>query len=266
MAIKYSSHIVLNFVFVCLVWGSSEDLHPAVEPATKAIPSKVAPVSTHGEAAKRKAIPSAIPAKNASGTGHGAMQEKSLPDLALTRLLSGNKRYITATMAHPNQTIERRNDLAQSQAPFAIIVSCSDSRVPPEILFDQGIGDLFVVRSAGEVMGEVGIGSIEYAVAHLGSSLIMVMGHERCGAVKATVEGGEAPGSIGFICAHIKPAVDRAKKEGGEVLNNAIQYNAENVAKRLTQSPIIGEALSQDKIKIVSAVYDLDDGIVKLNP
>lgn len=238
---NYSTFLGLSLVLGSMAWGNT----PA----------------THGEPP--------IPAATKEGKQPSIAkptEQSSASDLALKRLMSGNKRFVSATMAHPNQTVERRNDLALSQAPFAVIVSCSDSRVPPEILFDQGVGDLFVVRSAGEVMGEVGIGSIEYAVAHLGVSLIMVLGHERCGAVKATLEGGEAPGSIGFVCAHIKPAADRAKKEGGTILDNAIQYNVENVAAKLALSPIIREAITKGQLKIARSVYDLDEGLVKPIP
>jgi carbonic anhydrase len=157
-------------------------------------------------------------------------------------------------------------DLAQSQSPFAIIVSCSDSRVPPEILFDQGVGDLFVIRSAGQVVTEVGLGSIEYAVEHLGVNLIMVLGHERCGAVKATLAGGEAPGSIGSIVKIIKPAADKAKEQGGDILNNAIQLNVKMVAEKIAASPVIRHALGEGKLKVVKGVYDLDEGMVKSIP
>lgn len=191
---------------------------------------------------------------------------KSAPAEALKRLLAGNRRFTTATMAHPAQTVERRTDQAAGQTPFAIIVSCSDSRVPPEILFDQGIGDLFVIRSAGEVVTDVGLGSIEYAAEHLSVPLIMVLGHERCGAVKATLDGGEAPGSIGSIVELIKPAADQAKAQGGEILENAIKLNAGLVSDRIAASPVIAEKLARGELKIVRGYYDLDEGIVKPLP
>lgn len=187
-------------------------------------------------------------------------------DDALRKLVVGNQRYISATQSHPDQTIERRMDIASSQKPFAIIVSCSDSRVPPEVVFDQGLGDLFVIRTAGQVVGDLEIGSIEYAVEHVGVNLILVLGHERCGAVKATVEGGEAPGSIGSICKLIQPAVDKAKFQGGDVVDAAVRINVGNVADRIGMSPIVREAVQSGRVKLMRAYYDLDDGTVKPVP
>jgi carbonic anhydrase len=185
------------------------------------------------------------------------------PDEAIKKLISGNQRYVSATMSHERQTVERRGEMSQGQKPFAIIVSCSDSRVPPEVIFDQGIGDLFVVRSAGEVVTEVGVGSIEYAVEHLGAPLIMVLGHERCGAVKATADGGEAPGSIGSICRLIQPAVDKAKGQSGDLVDNAVRNNISLVAGTIASSPIVRKAIEEGKVKVVKAYYDLDEGTVK---
>jgi carbonic anhydrase len=209
------------------------------------------------------------PAKNAGPAGHGAPTAaagKHPADEALKKLLAGNRRFVSATMSHPNQTVERRLDQAGGQTPFAIIVSCSDSRVGPEVVFDQGLGDLFVVRTAGEVVTDVAMGSIEYAAAHLGCPLIMVMGHEKCGAVKATVEGGEAPGSIGSIVDLIKPAVAKAKGQGGDLLDNAIRNNAIMVSEAIAASPIIKEKIAKGELKIVRGVYDLDEGVVKPVP
>ena len=222
-----------------------------------------APAAGHGAAPDAKPGPAAAPSPSA---GHGAPAAKSASDEALKRLISGNKRFTTATMSHPDQTVERRTDLAQSQSPFAIIVSCSDSRVGPEIIFDQGIGDLFVIRTAGEVVTDVALGSIEYAVAHLGVPLIMVLGHERCGAVKATVEGGEAPGSIGSIVNLIKPAADKAKAQGGDILATAVSLNVGLVSEKIASSPIVKDAMAKGQLKIVRGVYDLDEGVVKPIP
>lgn len=122
-------------------------------------------------------------------------------DEALARLMEGNARYVSAKLNHPDQTLQRRAEVASGQHPFAIILTCADSRVPPELLFDQGLGDLFVVRVAGNIVDDDILGSIEYGVGELATPLVMVLGHERCGAVKATVEsveqGGEVPGHIG---------------------------------------------------------------------
>lgn len=186
------------------------------------------------------------------------------PDQALAQLEEGNKRFVKANAKHGHQNAKRRAEVAASQNPFAVIVSCSDSRVPPEVLFDQGIGDLFVIRSAGEVLDSVGMGSVEYAVEHLGTPLVMVLGHERCGAVKATIEGGEAPGSIGSICNLIKPSVDKAKTQEGDLATNATHLHAGSVADKISASPILAKLTAAGKVKVVKAYYDLDDGTVTL--
>ena len=151
----------------------------------------------------------ASPAAPAAASGHGAPGVD--PGEALERLMAGNQRYATGYPAHPLQNLERVKEVAKGQHPFAIILSCSDSRVPPEIVFDQGIGDLFVVRVAGNTALEDGIGSLEYAVEHLGARLIVVLGHERCGAVSAAMslqsKPGQEPGNLGVLMRAIYPAL-----------------------------------------------------------
>jgi len=221
-------------------------------------------VSLWANEAKPAVKPVPAPAPTSAPVVHAPeVKAGPSPDDALRKLIAGNQRYVNATLAHEHQTAERRSETSASQSPFAVIVSCSDSRVPPEVIFDQGVGDLFVVRSAGEVVTEVGIGSIEYAVEHLNTPLILVMGHERCGAVKATVDGGDAPGSIGSICALIKPAVDKAKTQGGDILDAAIKNNVSNVADKIAASPIIKKAVAEGRVKIMKGYYDLDEGVVK---
>ena len=139
-------------------------------------------------------------------------------DRALQKLMEGNTRYVSARLAHPNQTPARRAEVSEGQHPFAVIVGCSDSRLPPEIIFDQGLGDLFVVRLAGHVLNDEALGSIEYAVEHLGTQLIMVLGHDRCGAVTAAVKEGDASGHLGSIMKAIAPAVKKAKDRPGDLL------------------------------------------------
>ncbi|MFZ5570820.1 MAG: carbonic anhydrase [Thermodesulfobacteriota bacterium] len=186
-------------------------------------------------------------------------------EMAQKMLLEGNKRYSEGKPIHPNQNAGRRMELAQSQKPFAVILSCSDSRVPPEILFDQGIGDLFVIRIAGNILTAEALGSIEYAVEHLGVSYIMVLGHERCGAVSAAVKGGEAPGHIGSLVKAIQPAVSQANNKPGDVIENAVEANVGIVVQQLkTSVPILKEFVEKSKITVVGARYDLDDGIVAI--
>jgi carbonic anhydrase len=163
--------------------------------------------------------------------------------------------------------VRRRAELATTQHPYAIIVSCSDSRVGPEIVFDQGIGDIFVVRTAGHVLDDPGLGSIEYAVEHLGTHLIVVLGHERCGAVTAAASGGEAPGHIASIVRKIQPAVAEVKGQPGDLVENAMRANVRHVVHELKEShPILSEFVHEGKLKVVGARFDLDTGAVELVP
>src|SRR5947209_5314090 len=126
-------------------------------------------------------------------------------DQALARLIEGNARYSRHREQHPDETLARRKELQVGQHPFAVVLSCSDSRVPPELVFDQGLGDLFVVRVAGNIAADAVLGSVEYAVEHLGTKLIVVLAHEKCGAITAAVEGGKAPGHLPALVAAIQP-------------------------------------------------------------
>src|SRR5213080_4683506 len=173
------------------------------------------------------------------------------PADAISKLKEGNGRYTSGNLQHPGQTAGRRMELATSQHPFAIIVSCSDSRVPPEIVFDQGLGDLFIVRVAGNVINEEGLGSIEYSVDHLGTRLILVLGHQSCGAVKAARETiaakGKAPGHIESLVTAIKPAVDSTAK--GD-LDATIKANVKYVVDALRSStPILKAKVDSGEIK-----------------
>lgn len=182
------------------------------------------------------------------------------PDGAFKRLMDGNMRYMKDDLLHPNIGKEARKNTSQSQNPFAIILGCSDSRVPPELIFDEGIGDLFVVRVAGNVVGPIEQDSLEYAALYLGSSLIVVMGHENCGAVKAVLDGNTK--DIEDIAALIQPAVNQVKNQGGPVLKNAIQKNAENVARQLKTSPVLSGMIKEGKLRIVPAYYNFVSGKV----
>lgn len=186
------------------------------------------------------------------------------PDAVLQALKDGNKRFTSEKPAHPSQSKERLKQVAKAQHPVAVVVSCSDSRVPPEILFDQGIGDLFVVRTAGEVVKDVELGSIEYAVEHLHVPLIVVLGHKRCGAVEAAVKGGAAPGNIASLVELVKPAVEEAKRQKGDVLDNAVKINVRMVSEKIKNSEIIVHFMKEKRVKIVKGYYDLDDGTVTI--
>jgi carbonic anhydrase len=191
------------------------------------------------------------------------------PDEALKRLMQGNTRFVFGHMTHlaSGQVAEARRAVAKGQMPFAIIVGCSDSRVGPEIVFDQGLGDIFVVRTAGEVVDVTALGSIEYAVEHLGSSLIVVLGHERCGAVSAAVAVAKEPGHIATLLRAIEPAVEQTKGKPGDPVENAVRAQAIDVAKQLQNAkPILTERVHSGKLKIVAARYDLDTGKVEFLP
>jgi carbonic anhydrase len=191
-------------------------------------------------------------------------QPSVAPAEAISKLKEGNGRYTSGNVQHPGQTTERRTELAKTQHPFAAIVSCSDSRVPPEIVFDQGLGDLFVVRVAGNVINDEGLGSIEYTVDHLGTRLILVLGHQRCGAVQAAKETiaakGKAPGHIESLVTAIKPAVEATAKDD---LDATIKANVKNVVQALRSStPILKAKVDSGEVKVIGGYYSLDTGAV----
>ena len=182
---------------------------------------------------------------------------------AKQKLVEGNKRFVSSQMIHPNSTSEIRTELAKGQHPFAVIVSCSDSRVPPEVVFDQGLGDLFVIRTAGEVVDDIAIASIEYAVEHLGTKLIVVMGHQKCGAVDAAIKGKKLTPSLNKLMAAIAPAVVEAKKQNGNLLYNAIHENVNRIVKQLsTSKPVLEEFVHEHKLSVIGAYYNLNSGVV----
>jgi carbonic anhydrase len=191
-------------------------------------------------------------------------QPSVAPAEAISKLKEGNSRYTSGNLQHPGQTTERRTELAKTQHPFAGIVSCSDSRVPPEIVFDQGLGDLFIVRVAGNVINDEGLGSIEYTVDHLGTRLILVLGHQRCGAVDAARETiaakGKAPGHIESLVQAIKPAVEATAKDD---LDATIKANVKNVVQSLRSStPILKAKVDSGEIQVIGGYYSLDTGAV----
>lgn len=183
----------------------------------------------------------------------------------LQPLIDGNARFAAGTPEGPHRDVARRQELIKGQHPSAIVVSCSDSRVPPELLFDQGLGDLFVIRTAGEVVSTLELGSIEYAVEHLGVPLIVVLGHSQCGAVAATIKGGELPPHIAAIAQQISPAVEKVRNKHGDLLQNAVEENVRRVMAQLTKdSPIVAEAVHKHHAQIVGEVYDVNTGAVHL--
>ncbi|UTW65751.1 carbonic anhydrase [bacterium SCSIO 12643] len=177
------------------------------------------------------------------------------------RLQEGNARFVQDRLEGKLLDSERRTDLTSGQSPFAIVLSCADSRVVPEMAFDTGLGEIFTVRVAGNVANTSSIASIEYAVAHLGSKVIVVMGHQSCGAVTAAAAGGDNGYNLNHLLSHIAPAL-AASPEGAEI-NDIVKKNAELTATDLmTRSAIIKGAVDEGKVKIVPAYYNLDSGKV----
>ena len=193
-------------------------------------------------------------------TGHEVLQT----------LFAGNKRFLSGRCEHPNHCEESRRGLTGGQEPMAVVLTCADSRVPPVDVFDQGLGDLFVCRVAGNVVDDALLASLEYSVIHLGSSLIMTLGHERCGAVKATLDALEGRGSpedagtkIGALAALITPAVNAIQPGVADRLDAAVSINASHAAAEIfVRSPPLRARVLAGKLKIVAARYDLDDGRV----
>jgi carbonic anhydrase len=184
---------------------------------------------------------------------------------ALRKLLDGNERFVSGNANHPDQSGERRISLAKGQSPFAIVLTCADSRVSPELFFDQGLGDLFVIRNAGNVLDDHVIGSMEYAVEHLHVPLIVVVGHEKCGAVSAAVAGGDVPGHLRSLVESIQPSVDATKDLPGDKVDNAVRDNARRVASILNHvEPVLKQAVADGSLTIVAARYDLTSGKIEI--
>jgi len=184
-------------------------------------------------------------------------------DSALARLKEGNTRFIEGKSVRPHQDLQRIKEVSLGQNPFAIIVGCSDSRVPSEIIFDQGLGDLFIVRTAGQVSTFASWGSIEFGNAVLGANLIVVMGHTKCGAVAAACKIPDVPGHIVTLINAIKPAAQLGKKQPGDEVENAVKINVAMQVQQLQNlEPVLTKAVQNGNLKIVGAVYDLETGKV----
>lgn len=189
--------------------------------------------------------------------------QRPTADEALQTLIEGNRRFITGKHEHPNHGEESRQTLAAGQEPIATILCCTDSRVPPVDIFDQGLGDLFVVRVAGNVIGDHTLGSIEYAVLHLHTPLVIVMGHANCGAVGAVAGGAPLDGHIASLGPAIQTALKNVKDLEGNLTDNASKGLARQVCKRISESePIIADKVQNGAVKVLPAFYDLHSGEV----
>jgi carbonic anhydrase len=209
------------------------------------------------------------PAALADAATAAAPPSSYTPASALAALLAGNERYRKDAGVNCNNHYDRRQQISAGQTPFAIVLGCADSRVPPEVIFDARLGELFVVRVAGNIAGDFGIGSIEYALEHFHSPILMVLGHEKCGAVAATLDavkaGETVPGYIGTLVTAIEPAVKRSLHENGDVLHDAVLANVSDVVKRLgSASKVVAAATAAGKLHVVGASYDLSTGAVTL--
>jgi len=207
--------------------------------------------------------------------------------LPLDRLKAGNRRFLDGRPIHPNQSRDRMLEVAQGQHPFAVVVTCADSRLSPEIIFDQGLGDLFVVRVAGNVADPYVLASVEYAVEHLGTNLVVVLGHEKCGAVKAAMDAsssakptaghgtkaashghgkaasGGHEGHIPDLVAEILPAVHHAKSKPGDFFRNAVEANVSRTVSKTVAGRPLSEMVASGRLTVVGAVYDVSTGLVR---
>lgn len=184
-------------------------------------------------------------------------------DQALQTLIEGNKRFVAGKLLHPNHCEESRQSLTTGQEPIASILACADSRVPPVDIFDQGLGDLFVVRVAGNIIGDHTLGSLEYAVSHLHTQLVIVLSHSSCGAVGAFAQGANLGGHMASLGPAIQAAVKKVEGQEGNLTDNAAKEVARMTAEKIaTSEPIIADIVNSGTVKVVPAYYDLDSGEV----
>ena len=185
------------------------------------------------------------------------------PNQALQELLVGNRRFASGIGIHPRQSPYHRAEVAPGQQPFAAVIGCSDSRVPPEVIFDCGLGDLFVVRTAGHALDDTGYASVQYVVEHLGVQLIIVLGHSDCGAVKAVIGGVQADAHLGILIARLQPAVDAISGQTGDPVHNAIMENIRRTVAHLpTLEPVMAGLVAAGTVSVVGAHYDLETGLI----
>lgn len=195
-----------------------------------------------------------------------AQFRKLYRDTSLLLLKEGNQRYATSKSQHPSLEENRRVSIAkEGQEPFVTILACADSRVPPELLFDRGLGELFVVRVAGNVAGVDELASIEYGVGHLHTPILLVLGHSKCGAVTAAAQGTALHGHLPSLVANIRPAVERAKDVGGtDIVASAIRENIwQGIHDIITKSEVIQQCVREGSVKVIGALYDIDSGKVE---
>ncbi|GAA3541078.1 carbonic anhydrase [Kribbella ginsengisoli] len=218
--------------------------------------------AANDQGAKSNTTQTPAAAAPAGGGGPAVEPPVTTGEQALERLQEGNARFVSDQAGHDDEGTERRVAVSQAQHPFATVLGCVDSRVPIELVFDRGLGDLVVVRSAGEVLDHSVTGSLEFGVAELGTPLLLVLGHQRCGAVDATIKALDAEGDISYLVKALQPAVQQAAGRPGDRLTNAIHANVELVLAQLRKSAVIGPLEKSGKLKLAGAYYELDTGKV----
>jgi carbonic anhydrase len=187
-------------------------------------------------------------------------------DESLTKLKDGNTRFVNMKLINPDQSLERRKEGMNGQHPFVIILTCSDSRVSPEVIFDQGLGDIFEIRNAGNVLDDHVIGSIEYAVAHLDIPLLIIMGHEDCGAIKATISHAHDSKHIESLVKSLSPAVEGAKGMKGDLVENSVRNNVRlEISKITNNKPILAQYIKEGKLRVLGAYYHIENGKVEFS-
>lgn len=192
------------------------------------------------------------------------LRKRPTADEAIRMLKEGNNRFTSGKLEHPNQCEESRQSVAAGQEPIATVLTCSDSRVPPVDIFDQGLGDLFVVRVAGNVIGDHTLGSIEYAVKHLHTPLVLVLGHSNCGAVSAVASGAALEGHIATLGPAIQSAIKNVKDMEGDTIDNASIELAKQIATKISESePVVADLVKDGAVRVVPAFYDLASGEVR---
>ncbi|AVV41885.1 carbonic anhydrase [Streptomyces sp. P3] len=240
---------------------------PAAATARRALLRGLAGTATLGGLALSAAPASAAPRPTASrgASPRGTAPRPATADQALRELAAGNRRWRTYCERHPDETPAVRASLTAGQQPFAVVLGCIDSRVPPELVFDQGLGDLMTVRSAGEVLDEAVLGSVAYGVLELGIPLVMVLGHQSCGAVKAAVQadrsGERLPAHIQYLADQISPNIDRTK-DGDARVDSTIDANIRAVRSRLAAEPDLAAKISAGELAVVGARYELSSQLV----
>lgn len=207
------------------------------------------------------------------GKSTSTMPERpaTTPEQALELLMEGNQRWVEGRMAHPNRSVQRRQELTDGQSPFATVFTCIDSRVTPEIVFDCGLGDLAVVRSGAHALGETAVmGSLQFGVDQLGTPLLLVLGHEACGAVTTAIEAveqdQELPVGLSAIVESIRPAYELARSAGGEgdMVRRTVRAHTSLTVQAITRAPLIDRLLANGALRVVGAYYSFDTGTVSI--